>query len=175
MKKIVALLMLLCIAVMPVAMAETASCTWEEVGAPTVEQNGLEGDFVALPDLGLVIWIPADMQAVEPSEEDVAAGRYALFMDNDQQCALTIDAINVEGMTLDQAYQNAVDSGMTDPEIVNVNGLDTLSYSTEALNSGTILLVDTNSNMIIFTFTPFDSDVAKTAFTIISSSIMPEA
>ncbi len=172
MKKLTALLMLVCITLMPFAsLAETI--TWEEVGMPFAAQSELEGDFVALNEMGLAIWIPSDLVYVEPSAEDAAAGRYAIFIDNDQECALVIDAVYVEGMTLDQAYENAVASGMKEPEIVNVNGLDTLSYINEALNCASLVLVDTNCNMIIFTLSPIDNDIAKIAFTVISSSLMP--
>lgn len=171
MKKLFALLMLVCIALTSAAMAE--SVTWEEVGAPTVEALGLEGDFVALSDMGLAIWIPSDLSAVEVSDEDAAAGRYALFVDNDQECFLSVDAVNVEGMTLDQALENAVANGMTEPEIVNINGIDAVTYGDETNNIGCIVLVDTNSNLIIFSFGPVDSDEGKVGYAVIASSLMP--
>ena len=176
MKKLAVLLMIACIAMMPLSVfaeAEVQTITWEDVGEPALELLGLEGDFVALNEMGLAIWIPSDLEYMEPSEEDAAAGRYAIFMDKDQECALIIDTAHVDGMTLDQAYQNAVDSGMKEPEIVNVNGLDVVSYENEEINSGCIVLVDTNCNLIIFSFTPIDSDVAKLGFTVIGASLMP--
>lgn len=171
MKKLLALLVLACIALTSAAMAE--SVTWEEVGAAFVENYGLEGDFVALSDMGLAIWVPSDLIATEVPEEDAAAGRYALFIDQNQECYLAVDAINVEGMTLDQALQNAIDSGMTEPEIANINGLDAVTYADPNNNIGVVVLVDTNSNMIIFSFGPVDSDEGKIAYGVISSSLMP--
>ena len=171
MKKFFAILTILCLLAMGAAVAE--SNTWEEIGQPAVEAYGLEGDFVSLSDMGLAIWLPSTMVATEPSEEDAAAGRYALFVDEDGECALTVDAINVEGMTLDQALQNAIDNGMTEPEITNLNGLDVLGYSDPNTNSGVMVLVDTNSNMIIFSFMPVDSDEGKIAYGVISTSLMP--
>lgn len=173
MKKLFAILTILCMLAMGAAVAE--SNTWEEIGQPAVEAYGLEGDFVTLNDMGLALWLPSTMVATEPSEEDAAAGRYALFVDEDGECALTVDVINVEGMTLDQALQNATDSGMTEPEITNINGLDVLGYSDPNTNSGVMVLVDTNCNMIIFSFTPIDSEVGQIAFGVISSSLMPAA
>ncbi len=173
MKKIVALLMLVCIALLPAAVAE--SVTWEEVGGAAVEAYGLEGDFVTFDEMGLSIWIPSDLSSVEPSEEDVANGRYALYIDNDQECYLAVDAINVEGMTLDQALENAVNNGMTEPEMVTINGLDAVTYADPNNNIGVIVLVDTNSNMIIFSFGPVDSDEGKIAYGVIASSLMPAA
>ena len=173
MKKLFALLVLVCLVLAPAALAENASITWEEVGAAAVEQLGLEGDFVSLSDMGLALWLPSTMSYYDPSEEDAAAGRYALFMDEDQECYVAVDAINVPDMTLDQAYENAVTNGMTEPEIVNINGIDALTYGNESINAGCVVLVDTNCNMIIFTLSPVDSDEGKTAYTIIASSLMP--
>lgn len=171
MKKFVALMMTLCLVLASAAMAE--SVTWDEVGAPAVEAYELNGDFVSLDDMGLAIWIPAELNYTEPSEEDAANGRYALFIDEDQECYLAVDAVSVEGMTLDQALENAVANGMTEPEIVNINGLDAVTYADPNNNIGCIVLVDTNSNMIIFSFGPVDSDAGKIAYAVIGSSLMP--
>ena len=170
MKKLIALLMLVCIAMMPAALAETI--TWEEIGGAAVEANGLEGDFYSLDDMGLLIWLPSSLTAMEVSEEDATAGRYALYMDQETGAYVAIDAVHVDDMTLDQALANATANGMTEPEIVNINGIDAVTYADPANNMGAIVLVDTNCNMIIFSFSPIDSDEAKLAYGIIGSSIM---
>ena len=170
MKKIAALIVLACIAMMPfAAMAEPVSVTWQEVGEPFVAQYELKGEAVALKDLGLMIWVPADLVYTETEEE----GRYALFIDADQECYLAVDAIATEGMTPDQAYENAVAIGMKDPAIVNINGIDALTYANEESNIGQIVLVDTNGNMIIFSFGPIDSEIGQIAYTVIASSLTP--
>ena len=172
MKKMIAILALLCaVALSFTAVAEGTVITWDEVGAPAVESMELAGDFFAMEQLGLAVWLPEGMEEVEVSEEDAAAGRLCLVADD--TCAFIVDAVHVDGMTLDQAYENAVASGMIEPEIVNVNGLDTLSYENAEINAGCVVLVDTNSNMIIFSFTPFDSEEAKVVFGVIMSSLMP--
>ena len=171
MKKLIAILTLLCVMLMPFAVTAEA-VTWAEVGGALVEKLDLAGDFVALKEMGLALWLPEGMEAYEPSEEDAAAGRYLIFTDG--ECTLTIDAVNVEGMTLDQAKENAVANGMFEPEIVNINGLDVLAYKDEANNAGVLVLVDTNCNLIIFSFTPIDSEEAEIAFGVISSSLMPQ-
>ena len=170
MKKIAALLMLVCIAVMPfAALAEVPSITWQEVGEPFVAQYELQGDAVALSDIGLAIWVPADLIYTETEEE----GRLYLFIDKDQECYLAVDFVNVEGMTLEQAYENAVNNGMTEPEIVNINGVSALTYKNDDANAGQIVLVDTNGNMIVFTFAPVDSEAGQIAYAVIGSSLTP--
>ena len=89
--------------------------------------------------------------------------------------AVLLALVEKECGPLFQALENAVNNGMTEPEIVNITGLDALTYGNESINAGSIVLVDTNCNMIIFSFTPIDNDVAKIAYGIISSSLMPAA
>jgi hypothetical protein len=174
MKKMIAVLALLCAVVLPFsAMAETPVIVWDEVGAPVVEAAEIAGDFCSLPELGLAIFVPEGLYSVEVPEEDAAAGRLYLLTDEDQSRALIVDAVHVDGMTLDQALDNAVANGMFEPEIVNIHGLSALTYKNEAINAGCIVLVDTNSNMIIFSFGPFSEEGADMIFYLICSSIMP--
>ena len=168
MKKIAALLMLVCIAVMPfAALAEVTSITWEEAGEPIAAQYELQGDFVNLDALGLKIWIPADLIYTETEEE----GRMYLFIDKDQECYLAVDFAVSDGMTLEQAYENAVANGMTGPEIVSINGINALTYKDEANNIGQIVLVNADGEMVIFSFGPVDSEAGEIAFAVIGSSL----
>ena len=174
MKKLIPFLALLCAVLLSFSvMAETTSITWDEAGAPVVEAANIEGGFYSIEELGLAVWLPAGLSNADISEEDAAAGRLYLLTDEEQTCAFIIDAVHVDGMTLDQAYQNAVDSGMVEPEIVNINGLNAVSYKNEAINAGCVVLVDTNSNLIIFSITPIEGEDAELVFGLIMSSIMP--
>lgn len=175
MKKLLAIVLaLLCAVMLPLcAMAETAVITWDDFGAPVVEAGEIEGQFYSIESLGLAVWLPDGLKNAEISEEDANAGRLCLMMDDEKTCAFIVDAVYVDGMTLDQAYENAVANGMVEPEIMNINGLDALTYKNEAINAGCVVLVDTNSNMIIFSITPINSDDAVLVYTLILSSIMP--
>ena len=173
MKKMIALLMLLCVTLMPFAGLAENVITWDEVGAPVVEASELEGDFYALEDLGLAIWLPEGLYSVELDDESIANGILYMLTDEEVSCALTISYVNEEGMTLDKLLAAAVEEGMFEPEIVNINGLDALSYKDEANNLGCIALVDTNCNVIVFSLTPIDSEDAELVFGLIMSSLMP--
>ena len=176
MKKMLVMLTLLCVALLPfAAMAEsaTSSITWEEVGAPMAEAAGLDGNFYSLEDIGLAIWLPAGIQFVEVSAEDAAAGYLYVASDEEETCLITVDYVNVEGMTLDGVLEEAVAQGMFEPEIVVINGLSAVSYKDEANHAGCIVLVDTNCNVITFTVLPVESEEEELAFALIMSSLMP--
>ncbi len=173
MKKMLTVLTLLCVALLPFsALAETSVISWDD-SAALIADSDLTGDFYAIEELGLQIWIPDELNNVEIPAEEAAAGRMYLLMDEEQSCYLAIDAVHVDGMTLDMAYENALNSGMTEPEYVSVNGLDAISYQNDAADIASFVLVDTNSNMIIFSFGPFSEEGADMIFYLICSSIMP--
>ena len=107
MKKLFALVLMLCM-LCTVAVAENASeMNWTDV-EPTLTEQGLTGDFAVLDQLGLKVWLPEGLNAVEVSEADAAAGRLALFTDAENTAYLAVDAVNIEGMTIDQYYASAM-------------------------------------------------------------------
>ena len=172
MKKLFALLLALCL-MWSVACAEESTVNWEDVQA-VIESSGLEGDFWNLEDLGLDIWLPNDLQEVEVSEEDAAAGRLALFMPADQSAYLAVDVANVGGMTLDQFFANAQASEAEEVEMIHMNGLDAVVYKDAGNDLWSATLVDTNSNLINFIMGPASEEGSKDVFAIIISSLQPE-
>ena len=135
---------------------------------------GLTGDFVVLDQLGLKIWLPTGLNAAEVSEEDAAAGRLALFMADDQSFYLAVDAANVEGMTIDQLFENAqANADLSDAEMLNANGLTAVVYKSNASDFWSASLVDTNSNIINFVMGPASADGSQAIFSIIMGSLQP--
>ena len=168
MKKFFELLLAVLVAVMPMASLAESGVAWDQ---SLVDAMGIEGDFYALEEMGLGIWLPSSMEPVEVSDEDAADGIYAMMADDER--ALVITVRNEEGLTLDQAYENVVSNGYVKAEIENVNGLDALIYFDEENNVAHFGLVDSNSNMIMFSFTPIDTEEAEDLAVVVFSSIMP--
>ncbi len=173
MKKLLALVMMLCM-LCTAAVAENASeITWSDVEATLTEQ-GLTGEFAVLDQLGLKIWLPNGLDAAEVSEADAAAGRLALFTDAENTAYLAVDALHVEGMTLDQYYENALAAeGVSDVEMVTANGLSAVIYKSEAMDFWSASLVDTNSNIINFVMGPASEEGSQIVFSVIVASIQP--
>ncbi len=172
MKKLIALVMMLCL-LCTAAVAEENVANWEDYAA-LLEEMGLTGDFVVLEQLGLKIWLPSGLNAVEVPEEHAAAGRLALFMDDAQSAYLAVDALNVPGMTLDQYFENSkAAEGVSDVEMITVNGLNAVTYKSEASDFWSASLVDTNSNIINFVMGPASADGADIVFQIVMASLQP--
>lgn len=172
MKKLIALMLLLCVVLMPFAgLAETIA--WDEVGAPVIEAAGINGDFYALDELGLAIFVPEGLNFIEIPEESAAEGILYMLTDDEMSCALTVSYVHEDGMTLDKLLEAAIEEGMFEPEIVNINGLDAVSYKDEGNDLGVVALVDANCNVILFSVTPIAGEDAELVFGLIMSSIMP--
>ena len=172
MKKIFALVMMLCL-LCGAAMAE--ELTWADV-EPQLAENGLTGDYVVLEQLGLKIWLPAGLNAAEVSEEDAASGRLAAYVADDNSAYFTVDAINAGETTLDALFEKvSSNETCTDAEMITSNGLSIISYKNTAADCLTAALVDTNSNIIMFSMGPASADGADVVFYFIMASLQPAA
>ncbi len=170
MKKILAFVMVLCLLCVT-AVAE--ELTWADI-EPQLAENGLTGDYVVLEQLGLKIWLPAGLNPAEVSEEDAAGGRLALFIAEDQSAYLAVDAINVGETTIDQLFEQvSSNETVTNAEMMNSNGLSVISYQNTAADCWTGALVDTNSNIIMFSMGPASTEGADLVYSFIMASLQP--
>ena len=145
MKKILALVMMLCL-LCGVAMAEEQ--------AETDVENELSGDYVVFDQLGLQIWLPEGLNAAEVSEEDAASGRLAAYVADDQS------AENVTN-----------DANSTEVEVLDCNGLTVVTCRNNQADCFTGALVDTNSNIIMFSMGPASSEGADAVFYYVMASL----
>ena len=100
MKKILAILMALCM-FCGVAMAEAATeLNWDEI-APIIEQSGVAGDFVTFDEIAVKIWIPEGMNSVELAQEDIDKGFIGLAVGGVIATVVAIVAVFVLGTKTD--------------------------------------------------------------------------
>ena len=97
MKKIIAILMALCL-LTGFAMAEDIN--WSDVEA-TVADSGIEGDFFSIGDIGVKMFIPSVFQEVELSEDDVAEGYICYLTTEDEAGTVAVTYADVNGMSLE--------------------------------------------------------------------------
>ena len=90
MKKIVALLMALCL-LGSFALAESVELNWADVEG-AVADAGIEGNFAAISDIGVKMFIPTVFQDVELSDEDVAEGYLCVLSTEDESATVYLPA-----------------------------------------------------------------------------------
>ena len=78
--------------------AEAAELSWDMVSESAAE---VEGDFVTFDEIAVKIWVPAVMQAVELTDEDVENGYIGYFSNEENTWNLAVVYANVDGMSIE--------------------------------------------------------------------------
>jgi len=123
MKRILCVLLMLCL-LAPAALAEeAASLNWETV-VPVLEAGNVTGQFYTFDEIAVKIWLPDGMLPVELTEEDREKGYIGYFMPEDESAQMAVMYVDIKGMSLEEyAQELASDSRFTDIEQGTVNGL----------------------------------------------------
>ena len=132
MKKLFIVLLALCLFVVP-AMAQTQDnpqeITWEELEESFAE-TGYNYDFWNINDHGFQIMIPAGLDPIELSQENIDNGFVAVFATEDQDVQVLISYRNLGCETLAELEQLVVEN-IENAQIVGyyvINGLNALMF-----------------------------------------------
>lgn len=154
MKKLFALMLALCLMLGASAMAD--DLVWEgDVEAAATSQ--FEGEFVTFDEIAVKIWMPAEFQAAELSDDDKANG-YIGYFAKGEEAAFGVMYVNVEGMSIEE-YQAelANNQDVTEIEPGTVNGLPCLSYK---YNGNGVLAFATQMGYILeISYAPVEGDI----------------
>lgn len=165
MKKIIALFLALvmCLSLLPAAFAEeteVAVLEWADVES-VVAEAGIEGAFYMLEEIGLIFWVPNDMEPVEaPDDGSIYLG---CFANEDRTHTFGISVTEPsEGVEFEN-FLAAVseDEDIQGLEVVVVNGLAVISYTIvsgdEAVANNISMVLD-NGSILSFVFNVGDEE-----------------
>ena len=108
MKKLFAAMIALCLLLCSAAFAEEAvQVNWSDTFEGAIAAANIAGDFVTFDEIAVKFWIPAELKAVELTDEDKANGYIGYFADEKNEAQLAVVYANVNGMTLEQ-YAEAI-------------------------------------------------------------------
>lgn len=166
MKKLLALaLSLMMILASVSALAEENVVYFSEEAASAVE-----GEFVALEDFGLMFYLPAEMEAIELTEADIATGGYAGWKSATNAISIGYAPVtDDEGNVLTDleslaAFYNA--SGM-EAYIGTVNDLACVGFTVPGSTLSGLVFATESGNVLAFSFASLD-----TVTSVVASSIM---
>lgn len=142
---------------------------WEDI-APALEESGLEGEFCAVSDFGIAMWVPVQLHEVELTEEDVENGYISYLTTDDEDVAVAIICADGEGMTLEDymAYLESTED-VSDVEYGLVNGIEAVSYDYDG-NMNLAFITDAGY-ILEFTFGPMSDEGFATVASIMAASI----
>lgn len=174
MKKTLAVIMALCLALAGFAMAETVEAiNWADV-EPTVTENGLEGDFYELNAVAVKLWVPSVYEYVEPTDEEVNDGLICKFEASDS-VIYTQYLEGEEGAEMEDVIAGLTEAGATDIERCTLNGLDAVSYSIPDTDAVFVVFLTDAGNFVQFLFTPVSVEALRQLAMIVTASIQPAA
>ena len=172
MKKLLAVLMLLCLFA-TAALAEVTEVNWSDV-EPVLEASGVEGDFWTFDEVAVKIWLPAELQPSELTEEDTANGFIAHFADAEQTAQVSVVYVDVDGMSLEDYAAYLTEEGAQDIAMEIINGLQAVEYTLPEQDSLSVAFATESGSILEITMMPLSEEGADMVWGMVGSSIQPE-
>ena len=174
MKKIVCVLMALCLMLTATAAMAEATLNWSDF-EPILSESGVNGEFVTFDQVAVKIWIPEGMNAAELAQEDIDKGFIAYFMPEDQSAALSVVYVDTDSMTLEEFGENLANmEGVTEIEYGTVNGLPCVTYQIPDQDSVSIAFTTEAGYILEVTCWPLSEENATLVWGAVTASIQPE-
>lgn len=173
MKKLICVLMVLCLVVTAAAaLAEAApALNWEDF-SPILEASGVSGEFYTFDEVAVKIWLPEGMYPVELTEEDQENGFIGYFMPEDESGAVSVVYVDVNGMSLEEYGEYlASEAGATEIEVGTVNGFPCVSYTLPEQDSVSVTFTTEAGYALEVTCTPLSVENADLLWGAVISSI----
>ena len=171
MKKLLCVLLLLCLLV-PAALAEeTATLNWEKV-VPVLEAGNVTGQFYTFDEIAVKIWLPDGMEPTELTDEDREKGYIGYFMPEDQSAQMAVMYVNTNGASLDEYAQYlSSESDVAEIEKGTVNNFPCVSYKLPAQDSVCIAFTTEAGYILEVTCAPLSVENAELVWGAVIASI----
>lgn len=169
MKKLVALLVALCMMCSVTAMAETTEAV--ELNWSDVEElaNEIGGVFVQI-DLGLVIWAPNGYVVLsELPEEYTEKGIYGMIAKEDLSGAIALQYVDVNGTSLADCV--AAIEGASDPREMVINGYPCINFDLKEMDATCVAFATEQGKLFVLSFLPMSDAEFAVVSTVMVASI----
>lgn len=150
-------------------------CAASAVAEETVEIPVIEdGTWVAFEDYGFEICLPSDWNVMEVTEDQAAVGVHFSCINPEQTRSFTLAYNDLDEATDAQALAAQLATVYSEVQLVNINGLDFVSYTIPEQDvTGILTLGGEGTGLHQFVFTPAsDADYGPLAVQI-AASISP--
>ena len=171
MKKLVCVVMALCLLMTAALAEEVPALNWEEI-VPILEASDLTGEFYTFDEVAVKIWLPEGMYPVELTDEDKENGFIGYFMPEDESAAVSVVYVDVNGMSLEEYGEYlAGEADATEIEVGTVNGLPCVSYKLPDQDSASVTFTTEAGYALEVTCTPVSLENAELVWAAVISSI----
>ena len=158
MKKLVVLILALCLLC---SVASAADLNWADAEEAASQ---IAGEFKTFDEISVKIWIPDVLKAVDAGEN-----RIGYFMTEDESAAISVQYVDMNGMSLEDYAAQLAEAGATEVELGTVNGLPCVNY----VNGTNLSLAFTTQMGYILEVTvgPVEDDNSKIAASFVLASV----
>lgn len=180
MKKLLAVVLSLCMLVTAFGVVAAAEETtdeitelnWADIEETITAENGWEGDFVTFDEIAVKIWVPTAMEAVELTDEDREDGYIGYYQTEDGSYVLAVSYVDAGGMSLDEyAELLSQADGISSVSIANVNGIGMVGYNMEETDTAYCAAVTEAGYVLEFAFYPLSDENFSSVIGVMTCSI----
>ena len=172
MKKLVALLMALCL-LGSCALAETTQLDWPDV-EKVLEQQGLKGEFYTLNAVNVKLWVPEDLKPVEELPDEVKnMDVVAMFLNDSADKGITVVYTDIHGVSLEEYAKALPNYGNEHIAIEVINGLTAVEYSNLDKGTETIGFLSDTGKLLEITMSPVNMETPEIEWAMVIASIQP--
>ena len=175
MKKFLATLAVLTLALAMLAPAlaeDLPEINWTDID---IESTGIEGDFYVFNDVAVMVWIPDIFESLDMTAEEVEDGMIGKFEIADGSAGIYAQLLSgAEGMTMEAMVSGLEASGATEIDRCILNGLDAASYTLPDTDAVYVLFVTEAGNILQFVMTPASDEGFAAVAQLVTASIQPE-
>jgi len=171
MKRILCVLLMLCLLAPAALAAETVALNWEDT-VPALAAAEVTGQFYTFEEIAVAIWVPEGLLPVELSDEDRTNGYIGYFMPEDQSAKMAVMYVDINGMSLEEYAQYlSAQEGVTEVEAGTVNGLPCVSYKIPEQDSVSVTFTTQAGYALEVTCAPLSVENAELVWGAVVSSI----
>ena len=180
MKKVLFVLLALCLFVVPVMAQEIDNpvvINWEGDLEDAFIEREYAGKFYLFPDYGIQFLVPAGLDPMELNDEDAELGIFAFFMTENEEMQVAAQFLDYELETLEEVAmwekQNRGDD-MKFAGFYKINGLDAIIFvDTESDVLVANVATSVPKHFIKVTISPISNEELNSLSGFITGSIMP--
>ena len=174
MKKILVLLLTLCLFAGCALAEEAVELNWSDAEA-AIEEAGIEGSFYTFDDVAVQVWIPDIFENKDLTEDNVEDGAIGRFELADESAGVYVQYLEgYSGATMDEFEAGLAETEAIEVERVVLNGMEGITYTVEDTDAMYLVFITERGNYVQFIFYPMSDEGYSSTASLIAMSIQPE-
>ncbi len=170
MKKLIAVMLTLCMLFGFALAEETTEYNWANYEEIYEKSEGTEAEFVTFEDIGIKILIPTVLPKWDLSEEEINQGLIFYYADEKEETYVGMTYVNFDTL---ENYTNVLKTvePISDIRQVSINGIPAIAYNVQSNDSMSIAFINDAGKMLEVTVHPVSQEDALKAWDMVISSI----